>query len=121
MKIMLLALPLFVAITASANEPISGNGEIPTTENEFISQINNVAKEKIVEQFGEPSKKNDFKSESGEVFASVWQYHYINTNLEGAYYQTTELDFVNDKVVMVVFMNHDGDAPESKTPNETHD
>jgi len=32
----------------------------------------------------------------------------LNTDEKGDYYQTTELDFINDKVVMVVFMNNDG-------------
>ena len=60
-------------------------------------------------QFGEPASKNDYhRAGTDELMASVWQYHYINTDLEGAFYQTTELDFVGDNVVMVVFMNHDG-------------
>ena len=82
--------------------------EIPTAEKEFVATINGFEKTKIVEQFGEPSKKDDIKTESGKIVASVWQYHYLNTTPEGEYYQTTELDFVDDKVVMVVFMNGDG-------------
>jgi hypothetical protein len=41
--------------------------------------------------------------------ASIWQYHFINTAADGTYYETTELDFIDDKVVMVAFMNHNGD------------
>ena len=29
---------------------------------------------------------------------------------DGSYYPTTELDFIDDKVVQVVFLNHDGSA-----------
>jgi hypothetical protein len=47
-------------------------------------------------------------SKDGKASASIWQYHYLNTDVNGNYYQTTELDFVDDRVVMVVFMNHDG-------------
>ena len=82
--------------------------EIPTTEKEFIATINGFEKTKIIEQFGEPSKRDDIKTNNGKVIASVWQYHFLNTTPEGTYYETTELDFVEDKVVMVVFMNSDG-------------
>ena len=65
-------------------------------------------KAKIIEQFGEPSNVEDIASAAGKPVASIWQYHYLNTDEKGEYYQTTELDFINDKVVMVVFMNNDG-------------
>lgn len=84
--------------------------EIPTSEKEFVAAINAFDKASIVEQFGEPSKKNDIKSgRTGDVVASIWHYHYLNTDANGAYYQTTELDFIGDKVVMVVFLNNDGE------------
>ncbi|HEY8118202.1 MAG TPA: hypothetical protein VIE91_03085 [Methylophilaceae bacterium] len=111
-----LFLALFLALSgtaiAEANQlptaDINQLSEIPTAEKEFVATINGFEKTKIVEQFGEPSKKDDIKTDSGKIVASVWQYHYLNTTPEGEYYQTTELDFVDDKVVMVVFMNGDG-------------
>jgi hypothetical protein len=54
------------------------------------------------------NEKEDIQSASGKLVASIWQYHYLNTDEKGEYYQTTELDFMDDKVVMVVFMNNDG-------------
>ena len=57
---------------------------------------------------GEPSKIEDLKANDDKVVASIWQYHYLNTDENGEYYQTTELDFLDDKVVTVVFMNNDG-------------
>ncbi|MEY3746976.1 MAG: hypothetical protein RL194_435 [Pseudomonadota bacterium] len=91
----------------TADNPLPS--EIPTSEKEFVAIINQYDKAKIIEQFGEPAKREDMKiASSGEIVASIWQYHFINTNAEGAYYETTELDFLGDKVVMVVFMNHDG-------------
>lgn len=110
-------LALFLALSgtaiAEANSPPATDNniqpsEIPTAEKDFVASINRFEKSKIVEQFGEPSKKDDFKTDTGKVIASVWQYHFLNTTAEGAYYETTELDFVDDKVVMVVFMNNDG-------------
>lgn len=84
-------------------------GEIPTFEKDFIKAINGFDKAKIIAQFGEPAVAEDVKvKDSGKVVASIWQYHFINTAEDGTYYQTTELDFIDDKVVMVVFMNHDG-------------
>jgi hypothetical protein len=100
--------------TAEAPPPAS---EIPTSEREFVAVINQYDKAKIVEQFGEPAKKDDMKlASSGEVIASIWQYHFINTDPDGTYYETTELDFIGDKVVMVVFMNHDGEEKISVEP-----
>ena len=97
------------AAFAGANDsPV--DDKIPTTEKEFVATINGFDKNKIVEQFGEPSKKDDLGTvKEGKAPASIWQYHYLNTDVNGAYYQTTELDFVDDKVVMVVFMNNDGE------------
>lgn len=107
-----LFLAWFLALSATAVAEANGTNEIPTTEKEFVATINSFEKARIVEQFGEPSKKDDIKTAAGRIVASIWQYHLLNTNAEGAYYQTTELDFVDDKVVMVVFMNNNGeDSP----------
>jgi hypothetical protein len=87
---------------------VSTKGTIPTAEREFVASINGYEKAEILGQFGAPSKQDDVKTASGKVIASIWQYHNLNTDEKGIYYQTTELDFINDKVVMVVFMNNDG-------------
>ena len=82
---------------------------IPTTERAFVNAINGFDKAKIIAQFGEPAKADDVKLKgTNKVVASIWQYHFINTNVDGAYYETTELDFIDDKVVYVVFLNNDG-------------
>lgn len=92
-----------------AEEAPSVVTEIPTLEKDFVNAINGFDKAKIIAQFGEPAVADDVKlKDSSKVVASIWQYHYINTAADGTYYQTTELDFIDDKVVMVVFMNHDG-------------
>lgn len=99
---------------------VSNSSEIPTSEKEFVAKINGFEKDKILNQFGAPSKQDDVKNVGGKVIASIWQYHNLNTDEKGAYYQTTELDFVNDKVVMVVFMNNDGaDLPTAASPEST--
>ena len=83
--------------------------EIPTEEKAFVAAINQFNKAKIVELLGEPAKADDVKVKgSGKVVASIWHYHNINTDENGVYYPTTELDFVDDKVVQVVFLNNDG-------------
>ena len=83
--------------------------EIPTEEKAFVKVINQFDKAKIVELLGEPAKADDVKLKgSGKIVASIWHYHNLNTAEDGSYYPTTELDFVDDKVVQVVFLNNDG-------------
>lgn len=92
-----------------AEEAPSNTQEIPTLEKDFVKAINAFDKTQIIAQFGEPAKADDVKIKgSNKIVASIWQYHFINTALDGTYYQTTELDFINDKVVTVVFLNNDG-------------
>ncbi len=111
---------------AIADDTPNTQPEIPTTERAFVNAINGFDKAKIIAQFGEPAKADDVKLKgTNKVVASIWQYHFINTNVDGAYYETTELDFIDDKVVYVVFLNNDGaesanngqkyEMPESKT------
>lgn len=114
---------LLTMLLAFSGAALAGNtveappADIPTAEKEFVAVINQYDKAKIIEQFGEPAKKDDMKiASSGEVIASIWQYHFINTDPEGSYYETTELDFIGEKVVMVVFMNHDGEERISAEP-----
>lgn len=124
MKTLLLALMLGIAGQSiagaaqvpNANTPNSATGDIAVSEKEFVAGISGIDKSKIVEQFGEPSKRDDITNPDGKVIASVWHYHYLNTDEKGAYYQTTELDIVDDKVVMVVFMNHDGESSPEEAP-----
>ena len=121
MKLVTFALLLSISCFAFAETGIAAKStEIPTNEKDFVAKINGFEKAKIIEQLGEPSQKEDIESASGKLVASVWQYHYINTDDKGEYYQTTELDFMNDKVVMVVFMNNDGSekSTEVKVPNK---
>lgn len=83
--------------------------EIPTEEKAFVAVINQFNKAKIVELLGEPAKADDVKVKgTGKIVASIWHYHNINTDENGTYYPTTELDFVDDNVVQVVFLNNDG-------------
>ena len=109
MKLVTFALLLSLSGLAFAEAQVAAPAsDIPTNEKDFIASINGFEKAKIIEQFGEPSNVEDIATASGKPVASIWQYHYLNTDEKGDYYQTTELDFINDKVVMVVFMNNDG-------------
>ena len=133
MRAFLLALFLALSGTAIADaneappQQQEAPAEIPTAERDFVLSIDKFEKNTILEQLGEPSKRSDIQNpRTGEVVASIWHYHYINTaDDRGDYYPTTELDFVGDKVVMVVFMNHDGEeissepiTPEPDAPND---
>jgi len=110
MKTMFITFLLAIASqhTVFAEELPPAN-QMPTDEKEFVKVIKNFDKAKIVEQIGDPAEKDDLRNgKTGEIIASVWQYHFLNTNADGAYYETTELDFIGDKVNVVVFMNNDG-------------
>ena len=115
-KIVLLALLLSLSSVALADTVTpKKSSEIPSNEKDFVTRINGFDKAQIIEQLGEPSQKEDIQSAAGKLVASIWQYHYLNTDEKGEYYQTTELDFMNDKVVMVVFMNNDGSEKKAET------
>lgn len=99
----------FFVQAALAEETPANTKEIPIMEQDFIKVINNFSKEQIIAQFGEPAQADDVKIKgTNKIVASIWQYHFINTDAEGTYYETTELDFIDDKVVMVAFLNNDG-------------
>ena len=100
----LIALPL-VAIA----EDTAAAKTIPVSEHEFVKAMKGLSKEKILAQLGEPAKKEDVTNKkNGKIVASIWHYHNINTDVEGKFYPTTELDFAGDNVEVVVFMNNDG-------------
>ncbi|ACT48773.1 hypothetical protein [Methylotenera mobilis] len=106
--------------TAAADEAPSTAAAIPTVEQDFVKAINQFSKAQILAQFGEPAKSDDVKVKgSGKVVASIWLYHFINTAADGSYYETTELDFIDDKVVMVAFLKNDGsEGPEASQQYE---
>ena len=94
--------------------------DLPTTEKAFVAAINKFDKKSIVALLGEPAKAEDVRLKgSTKVVASIWQYHNINTTEDGTYYLTTELDFIDDKVVQVVFLNNDG--TEVDVPGQTYE
>ena len=108
---LLLASTLSSAVFAGEAKTQPLAKEIPTEEKAFVNAINQYDKATIIAQFGEPAKAEDVKiKESGKIVATIWHYHNINTAADGSYYPTTELDFIDEKVVQVVFLNHDGSA-----------
>jgi hypothetical protein len=95
--------------TTSTKKELNAEMVLPTEEKAFVKAIEHFNKKSIVAQLGEPAKADDVKIRgSNRIVASIWHYHNINTNENGVYYQTTELDFIDDKVVQVVFLNNDG-------------
>jgi hypothetical protein len=114
----LLASNTMLAGVCLAEEAKPLAAKIPTEEKAFVEAINKHNKATIVAQFGEPVKAEDVKVKgSGRIAASIWHYHKINTAEDGSYYPTTELDFIDDKVVQVVFLNHENldDTDDGKT------
>ena len=106
MKFLILCVLFIVPVFAWADK-----GTIPLDEAGFVDNVKSNDKAGILSQLGEPASKMEISGDDGEVFGSVWKYHNLNTTETGAYYKTTELDFVGDQVVSVVFSNvEDGDS-----------
>jgi hypothetical protein len=111
MKIIIFLLSIFCISFACADEkqadvenPIIE--EMPTDYLEFANVIGLLKPEEIIGLIGEPAKKLDLKMKSSnEVIASSWYYHNLNTDGNGNYFPTTELDIIDGYVESVVFLN----------------
>lgn len=113
MKIYIALLSIFCFSVAFANDDESAADldspiidEMPTDYLEFANVIGLLKPEEIVGLIGEPAKKLDLKMKSSnEIIASSWYYHNINTDGNGNYFPTTELDIIDGYVESVVFLN----------------
>ena len=82
---------------------------IPQDEQGFVNAVGKLTRAQLVALLGEPARAEDVKlKDSGRVVASIWHYHNINKDANGAFYPTTELDIIDDQVSVVVFLNNDG-------------
>ena len=80
--------------------------ELPTAYKKFVEVIGILTANEIIAILGEPAKKIELKMKSSDdVIARTWYYHNINTDDDGSYFPTTELDIVDGYVESVVFMN----------------
>ena len=113
---LLLALPLLLL----SGLAYASDMAIPLNELGFLDRIGKLDKAAIVAQIGEPSLAMDLvQEETGEIAASIWHYHYLNTSETGEYYKTTELNFIDGRVVNVVFsMTDDGESSEPSTASD---
>jgi hypothetical protein len=102
---------LFLSGTAVAGIPLDEHG--------FVDAVPYLSKGRIVEQLGEPARAIDLTDENGAVYATIWHYHFLNTSDEGDYYKTTELDFIGDRVVNIIFSNSDVEETESVAVSPT--
>lgn len=94
-----------LAFAAPALAEIS---DIPSEESAFLEVIGSVHPDKRDELLGEPDETIILRNqENGEEMGVIVHYRYINTNSEGEYYKTTELDYLNGRLVMIVFSNSD--------------
>jgi hypothetical protein len=117
-----LALAVFANFSVANESSEVEITELPTNEHAFVDTVGKLDKAKIIALLGEPARADDVKlKDSGRVVASIWHYHMINTDADGAYYQTTELDFIDDKVNVVVFLNNDGSDQSSGQTYEVPD
>jgi hypothetical protein len=131
-----LALVAFSTGCSSVNNTVKNSGDsanenaktqmnnartLPTEEKAFVKAIKDYDKKSIIAELGEPAKADDVKVKgTNKIAASIWHYHFVNTDENGKYFETTELDFIDDKVVQVVFLNNDG-SEEEKNDGLTYD
>ncbi len=101
---------ILISFNAWADYGNTDQHTISPAEQAFLDVIGGLSKEKVLEQLGAPARTEELTGPDGEIVASIWEYDYLNTDENGEYYKRTELDFVDDKVVTVVFMNTD-DTP----------
>ena len=95
-------------LLAFAGPTLADIDSIPTNEEAFLSVIGSVDQVKLVELLGDPAEVMILRNqENGEVVGAIVHYRYINTNNEGEYYKTTELDYLDGRLVMVLFSNSD--------------
>jgi hypothetical protein len=117
MKKQFLAILLILSPHLFANE--IDKSTLPADEKSFIEAISSFNKDEILKALGEPASKEDIKIKSSDqVVGSVWQYHHINTAENGSYYPITELDFLDEFVETVVFINNNGEP--SASPSQTY-
>lgn len=92
-----------------AIEKLQLTEKLPQDEQGFVDAISKLKRAEIIALLGEPARAEDVKlKDSGRVVASIWHYHNINKDEQGAFYPTTELDIIDDQVSVVVFLNNDG-------------
>jgi hypothetical protein len=95
---------------------------LPTEENAFLDVIPHVTPARVAELLGEPAQVSPvLDKDSGEEIGIILHYRYINTNSAGEYYKTTELDYVGNKLMVVVFSNkeiEESAAPMAPGPGE---
>jgi hypothetical protein len=81
---------------------------IPTEEEAFLNVIGSVDQAKLAELLGDPAEAIVVRNqENGEELGTIVHYRYLNTNSDGDYYKTTELDYIDGRLVTVVFSNND--------------
>jgi len=114
MKYIMAILFLFTYTLPFANQHEDGENviekpiltELPTMDLRFVEQIGILTPDEIIMILGEPAKRIELKMKSSnDVIARTWYYHNINTDENGKYFPTTELDIVDGYVESVVFMN----------------
>lgn len=111
MKTLIHAVALwFLAVST----PLFANDNLPLDELGFVDAIPAFSKEKLTELLGEPKQKIEVTDDrTGQIIGLIWHYEYLNTNEDGDYYKSTELDLIDDKVVNIIFSNSDVDEIET--------
>ena len=107
---------IFLLVVAFSHNALAEEG-LPSKENEFLDVIAWITPQKLVEYLGDPAGVSFVRDkETGDQVGTIVRYHYINTNDDGEYYKTTELDYLGGRLKTVIFSTSDVD--ESTIPEE---
>ena len=108
-----------VPLLAIASVQAYADDILPLNELGFVDAISFFNKNKLVELLGEPQQAIEVTDKrTGNAIGSIWHYAYLNTNEDGDYYKSTELDFIDDKVVNIIFSNSDIEETENVTSSK---
>ncbi len=113
-SLILILFSLLLSVSAWADNDSSADRTLSAEEQKFLDVVGGLSKDKVMAQLGQPARTEDLTGPNGETVASIWQYDYLNTDEKGEYYKSTELDFVDDRVVTVVFMNTENNSMQPK-------
>lgn len=110
----------FAGLLLTTSTALYADSNLPLNELAFIDLVPTLSSTKVIELLGEPHVNIEVTDpRNGKVVGQIWRYEYLNTNEDGDYYKSTELNLVNGRVVNVTFSNSGSDDIEvAASPSE---
>lgn len=111
---------LAISLLLSLSPQLHAGEGLPLDETGFVDAIPHLSKAQITELLGDPTESIVVTDDrSGDIIGLIWLYEYLNTNADGDYYKSTELDLIDDKVVNIIFSNSNFGSLETAAATST--